>query len=106
MSLSEEFSVGEKADGSVRPFGLSDRAITLVLAGCVGVLLSAVLTMSLFLRFAPVSALGGIVIYLAGFLGMVFVTTDRGHWSLWPLRVLFPAPAALLVWWGLSALGL
>lgn len=106
MSFSEEFSVGKKADGKMRPFGLSDRAMTLVLAGCLGVLLSAVLAMSLFLRFAPVSTLGAIVIYLIGLLAMVLVTAGRKNWSLWPLRLLFPVPAALLVWWGFSALGL
>lgn len=107
MSLLEEFSIGEKAGGRTRRFGLSDRAIALVLAGGAGVLLSAGLAMSLFLHYVSISALSAIAIYFAGVIAMIVLTSGRmRHWSLWPIRLLFPAPAALLVWWGLRALGL
>lgn len=107
MSLLEEFSIGEKANGRTRRFGLSDRAITLTLAGGVGMLLSAGLAMSLFLHYVTIATLSAIVIYFVGVIAMIVLTSGRmKHWSMWPLRLLFPAPAALLVWWGLSALGL
>jgi len=106
MSLSEQCSIGEKADGRMRPFGISDRAVILVLAGIAGVLLSVGLAMSLFLRFVTIGELTAIVLYLIGLCAMILMTAGRTHWSVWPLRLLFPVPTALLVWWGLGALGL
>lgn len=105
MSLREEYSVGGKADGSMRPFGLSDRAIVLTLAGGAGIMLSAGLAISLFLNYVTISTLSAIVIYLAGVFAMILVSLGRRHWSLWALRLLLPAPAALLIWWGFGALG-
>lgn len=106
MSLPEEFSIGEKADGRMRPFGLSDRAIALVLAGGAGVLLSVGLAISLFLHYVTLATLVAVVIYCAGVFAMFLLTLDRSHWGVWPSRLLLPAPAALIIWWVFGALGL
>ncbi len=91
----------------MRISGLSDRAIALAIAGILGVLLSVVLAMSLFLRYVPVSTLVALVIYVFGVVALTLVTVGRGRpGTIWPVRLLLPIPAALFSWWVLWLFGL
>ena len=91
----------------MRKPGLSDRAVVLAIAGGAGVLLSAGLAISLFLNYVSASALIALIIYIVGVVALIVLTAGRAQlWAIWPLRLLFPLPTAVLIWWALSLFGL
>lgn len=107
MNIGHKSPIGGKVDADVRVFGLSDRAIALTVAGGIGILLSVGLAMSLFLHFISMSMLAAVVAYIAGVVALIIVSPRRRTgWRLWIFRLIAPLPGALLLGWGLSAIGL
>lgn len=69
-------------------------------AGAVSVLLSLLATFGFFISSFGTEAVLALLTFAIGFSGMVFLTGGAaGGWPIWVVRLGFPLPATVLVWW-------
>lgn len=106
MTSPEPAQSDEESDASKPRPGGSSRGLALAVAGCIGVLASVGLAMSVLFETAPLSLLAAALIYVAGFVALVLLTAGRaGESSMWLVRLAGPIPGALAVWAVLAAIG-